>query len=80
MKKILNDLFTGIDGKTHDISRWLWILGILAFISFAGFEVYKSGHFDLVNFGMAYSTLLAGGAFGVKVKESQEPPKEDSNS
>jgi hypothetical protein len=77
MKKILTDLFTGIDGKTHDISRWLWVFGIVAFLSFAGYEVYKSGHFDMTNFGLAYSALLGGGAFGVKVKESAEPkPKE----
>ena len=49
------------------------ILGTCAFIGFAGYEIYKSGHFDMVNFGIAYGTLLGGGAAGVKVKESTEP-------
>jgi len=73
MNKILKDLFTGPDGKTHDPARWLWIIGIVAFIGFAGFEVYKSGKFDMMNYGLAYAALLGGGAAGVKVKESTEP-------
>ena len=73
MNRIIKDLFTGIDGETHDPARWLWILGTCAFIGFAGYEICKSGHFDMVNFGIAYGTLLGGGAAGVKVKESTEP-------
>jgi hypothetical protein len=76
MKKIFNDLFTGIDGKTHDPSRWLWIIGIVCFLSFAGYEVYKNGHFDMTNFGIAYSALLGGGAAAVKIKETTEPKGE----
>jgi len=73
LSKILGDLFTGPDGKTHDPARWLWILGIVAFVAFAGFEVYKSGKFDMLNFGIAYGTLLGSGAAGVKIKETTEP-------
>ena len=73
MKRIITDLFTGPDGKTHDPSRWLWIIGVLVFLTFSGYQVYKTGVFDMVNFGLAYSALLGGGAAGVKIKETTEP-------
>lgn len=69
----IRELFTGPDGETHDPARWLWILGIVAFLAFAGYELYRSGRFDMMNFGLAYATLLGGGAAGVKIKESTEP-------
>jgi hypothetical protein len=70
---VVSHLFTGPDGKTHDPARWLWIIGIIAFLAFAGYELYRSGRFDMTNFGIAYATLLGGGAAGVKIKESTEP-------
>jgi hypothetical protein len=78
--KMIKDLFTGIDGQTHDPARFLWIVGMVVFMAFSGWEVYKSGKFDMINFGVAYGALLAAGASGVKIKESTEPkalpPKE----
>lgn len=76
MKKFFNDMITGIDGITVDPSRILWIVGIACFLSFAGYEVYKNGKFDMTNFGLAYSALLGGGAAAVKIKESSEPKGE----
>ena len=72
-RESLRDLFTGPDGYTVDPARVLWIAGIIAFLCFTEHEVYKSDKFDMVNFAMAYSTLLAAGAAGVKIKESTEP-------
>lgn len=66
-------LFTGIDGVTYDPARALWIVGIVSFLVFAGYEVWNTKHFDMVNFSVAYGTLLAAGAAGVKIKESTEP-------
>ncbi len=73
MNRILKDLFTGPDGKTHDPARWLWMLGVACFLGFAGFQVYKSGAFDMVNFGIAYGTLLGAGGAAVRIKETTEP-------
>ena len=76
--KWVNDLLTGPDGKTHDPARWLWILGVVCFLGFVGFGIWKTGAFDMANFGIAYSALLGSGAAGVKIKESTEPkPKAD---
>jgi hypothetical protein len=76
--RIIGDLFTGPDGKTHDPARWLWIIGVIAFLGFSGFQIYKSGAFDMVNFGVAFGTLLGSGAAGVKIKESTEPKGTDT--
>ena len=73
MKKIIKDWFTGPDGQTYDPARFLWFVGIVAFLLFAGHEVYKTDKFDMVNFGLAYGGLLAAGAAGIKIKESTEP-------
>jgi len=72
-KKIIKDWFTGPDGETHDPARALWILGMVAFLAFSGYELWKTQKFDMVNFGIAYGGLLAAGAAGVKIKESTEP-------
>lgn len=67
------DLITGIDGTTFDPARVLWILGVLCFLCFTGFEVYTKQSFDMVNFGIAYGALLAAGASGVRIKQDSEP-------
>lgn len=73
IKNIVKDWFTGPDGVTYDPARALWILGMCVFLCFAGWEVYKTQKFDMVNFGLAYGGLLAAGAAGIKIKETSEP-------
>jgi len=70
----LKHMITGMDNQTVDVARVLWIVGVVAFLGFTGCEVYKSGHFNMTDFSLAYSALLAGGAAGVKIKETCEPP------
>lgn len=69
----LKHCLTGIDNQTFDPARVLWVVGILSFLGFAGWEVYRSSHFDMTNFATAYGVLLASGAGAVKLKESSEP-------
>ena len=69
----IKQLITGIDNQTVDVARVLWVVGVIAFLGLTGFQVYKTGAFDMVNYSMAYSGLLAGGAAGVKIKASTEP-------
>lgn len=69
----LKHIITGADNQTVDVARVLWIVGVLAFLGFAGYEVFKSGHFDMTNFALSYSGLLTAGAAGVKIKASTEP-------
>lgn len=71
------DIFTGPDGKTYDPARILWVVGIIAFLAFSSYQVYKTDNFDMVNFGVAYGSLLAAGAAGVRFKLGSEPAGEE---
>lgn len=77
MKKAINDLFTGNDGVTQDPARWLWFVGVVTFLLFSGYSVYMTGKFDMASYGMAYGTLLAAGAAGVRIKQESEPLPKD---
>jgi hypothetical protein len=68
-----NNIITGIDNQTVDVARVLWIIGALSFLGLSAYDIYKSGHFDMANFALAYSGLLAGGAAGVRIKAITEP-------
>lgn len=70
---MIKHCLTGIDGETYDPARVLWIVGIFCFLCLTGYEVYNTKKFDMVNFGLAYSGLLAGGAAGVRIKSTTEP-------
>jgi hypothetical protein len=73
LMNFLKHMITGADNQTVDVARVLWIVGVLAFLCFAGCEVNKSGHFNMTDFALAYSGLLTAGAAGVKIKASTEP-------
>ena len=73
MKNIIRDWFTGPDGVTYDPARALWFVGVIAFLAFTGHSVWMGKEFDMVNFGIAFSSLLVAGGAGVKIKESSEP-------
>lgn len=74
--KMINHLLTGIDGKTYDPARVLWVAGIVAYLVYAGYSVFVTNQFDMSEFAIGYSALLAAGAAGVKIKETTEPPAE----
>jgi hypothetical protein len=79
MKQVINDWLTGIDGITFDPARAAWLLGIVAFLCFVGYNVYKTGQFDMVNYGLAYGSLLAAGAAGIRIKSMTEPGQKESD-
>lgn len=74
MKSVLRQLFTGADGQTHDIGRYLWALGVLTMIIYAGWHVIQNHQFDPVAYGTGLGALLAGGGAGVALKYRAEPP------
>ena len=42
MTEILKQLLTGKDNQTHDIARWSWMLGFIAVICIAIYEVMQA--------------------------------------
>jgi hypothetical protein len=73
IKRVMNDWFTGPDGETHDPARFLWFLGVLALLVYTGFDIARHDKLNLEEFAFAYSSLLAAGAAGVRIKETSEP-------
>lgn len=73
IKQMFSDWFTGPDGATFDPARALWIAGCITFLIFTAHDIYTNDKFDMINFGLAYGSLLAAGAAGIKIKESTEP-------
>lgn len=71
--RFILDMLTGIDGRTIDPARVFWIVGVIAFLGFTAFDLYKGNHFDMMNYGTAYAMLLASGAVGVRIKAGTEP-------
>jgi hypothetical protein len=71
--KILNDILTGRDNKTHDIARWSWFLSFFAVLLGAGYELI-SGHLPSLR-DFAESIGIISGAHGgaILMKKDAEP-------
>ena len=77
MKKFFVNLLTESDGRTWDVFRIAFFVGILAFLAFAAWSVFKTGTFDMTSFGMGFSSMFAAGGAGVGVKSKLEGPATD---
>lgn len=73
MPKILRQLLTGADNSTHDVGRWLWLAGFVAYIAFQGYAILKGQSWDPQEFAIGLGAVLALGGAGVAVKASTEP-------
>jgi hypothetical protein len=79
MNRILNDLLTGKDGKTHDIARWSWMISMLAIIVGAGIELYQSTNVSLREFAESVGIIAGAHGAAVALKKDAEPaPQEDT--
>jgi hypothetical protein len=76
--KILNDILTGRDNKTHDIARWSWVLSFFAVVLGAGYELVQ-GHLPSLR-DFAESIGIISGAHGAAVLMKKDAePKEQSD-
>jgi hypothetical protein len=66
-------LVTGIDNQTHDVVRWMGLLGSLFMIFYQGYSLIVNKVFNPQEFAIGYSSLLAGIGIGVRLKASSEP-------
>ena len=74
MSEILKQLLTGIDGHTHDVGRYLWVLSVLAGLGYAGYDlIWLRNAFNIVNYGIGVGSLLAAGGAGLMLKKDTEP-------
>ena len=73
IKKMIKDCGTGADGETHDVGRWLWMIGVLSYIAFSGYSLFKGQPWHPQEFGLGFGGVLAGGGAGIGLKAKTEP-------
>jgi len=73
MNEILTHLLTGKDNKTHDISRWTWLIGFVAIICIAIYEVMQAQHISLTELAEALGLVSGAGGASVMMKQNSEP-------
>jgi len=73
MGNYLNQLLTGKDNKTHDIGRWTWLIGFLAVIFIAFYEVLQAHAISLTELAEALGIVSGAGGASVMMKQNSEP-------
>lgn len=76
--KILNDLLTGADNKTHDIARWSWLLSFFAIVIGAGYELVQ-GHLPSLRDFAESIGIISGAHGGAILMKKDAEPKEPPN-
>ena len=80
MKKILNDLLTGKDGKTHDIGRWSLFVSSFGFFAAVIYNAMHAGLVDLEKMYMGMAAIVGAHGMALWAKAGTEPdehPSED---
>ena len=72
MKDILKQLLTGKDNQTYDLGRVTWLLGFVAVISLAGYEVMH-GSVNLRELAEALGIVSGASGASVMMKKDTEP-------
>jgi len=73
MQDILKQLLTGKDNKTHDIGRWTWLIGFIAIICIAVYEVMQAHQISLTELAEALGLVSGAGGASVMMKKDSEP-------
>jgi len=72
MKEIFKQLLTGKDNQTYDIGRVTWLLGFLAVVAIAGYEVSQNV-VSLRELAEALGIVSGAGGASVMLKKDAEP-------
>jgi hypothetical protein len=76
MNKIINDLLTGKDGKTHDIARWSWAICTFTIIAGAGYELIHNSSLSLRELAEALGIIIGAHGAAAMMKKDTEPQEE----
>lgn len=71
--KWLRDLFTGIDGVTHDLGRWSWAVSLVSVIGAAGMNWIHGAVIDLQSLANAIGVVVAAHGASLFMKKDTEP-------
>ena len=72
MQDILKQLLTGKDNATYDLARVTWLLGFVAVIGLAGYEVMH-GSVNLRELAEALGIVSGASGASVMMKKDAEP-------
>ena len=72
MNAILKQLLTGKDNQTYDLGRVSWLVGMVAIIALAGYEVIHST-ISLRELAESLGIVSAAGGASVAMKSKTEP-------
>jgi hypothetical protein len=73
MNEIFKQLLTGKDNQTHDIARWSWMLGFIAVICIAVYEVMQARQVSLLELAEALGVVSGASGASVMMKKDAEP-------
>ena len=73
MNEIFTHLLTGKDNQTHDIARWAWMIGFIAVICIAIYEVMQTHQVSLTELAEALGIVSGAGGASVMMKRDSEP-------
>jgi len=72
MKEFFKHLLTGKDNQTYDIGRVTWLLGLIAVISLAAYEVMHTS-VSLRELAESLGIVSGAGGASVMMKKDAEP-------
>ena len=74
LSKLIKDSLTTNDGESYDVGRILWVIAVLAGISYAGVDLFAlHNKFDIAQYGIGIGSLLAAGGAALWAKKDTEP-------
>ena len=77
MMRFLKDLFTEADGRTFDLKRALWALGILWFMACETYAIARGQAFDPQGTAVGLGGLIAAGGAAIAMNRKAETPNGD---
>ncbi len=80
IRSLMRQLFTGVDGETHDIARWLGAMSVLVFLGLTIYVVvWRGGAWNMTEFGIGLGAVFtATGAF-IRLKDTTEPKAKEED-
>ena len=72
-RKIINDLLTGADNKTHDIARWSWMISLFMVLFATGYELVLNAAPSIRDFAEAVGIISGAHGAAVMLKKDSEP-------
>ncbi len=75
ISKMVMDWFTEADGKTFDVVRLLYVLGVVSYIAMAAAALIKGQLWQPEHYGYGFAAVLVGGGGAIGIRAHFERPQ-----